>query len=268
MPFLIICIAILLFFVFLLLLKVTLTVSYADEVKLFARVLFFKIKIIPSRDKKYPHSMSARKAAKLKKKRIKKLRKKLEKKRAKEEEKESAKKSARSDKEKGEKKSPQEILDIISLVCSLVTKVTKTFFRHLRIKLARINIKVASEDAATTAVAYGAVTQSINILFPLLDSIKTVKKPKGKNINIYADFCSEEPEIDIEIAFSLRVWHVIHVAFVALFQLIKYYFKSAQTQAEGEEIAEAVQKRAKTTPAKKKKKKKANKAPVKASKKS
>lgn len=235
---------ILLFLLFLLSLKVTLTVAYADELQLWAKLLFVKLKIVPSRDKKLPQSMNAAKANRLKKKRLKKLRKKLEKQRAKEEEKEQKKRDIASGKAK-KKKSPEEILDVISLVCNLVTKVVRKFFKHLRIKFARINVKVASEDAATTAVAYGAVSQSINVLLHLLDNVKTVKAPKGKDINVYADFCSEEPEIDIEISFSLRVWHVLHVGIVTLIQLVKYYFRSAKHKDEREDAQDAAAEKSK-----------------------
>lgn len=230
MPALIIISSIVLLLAFLLSLKFTLTVAYAGEVQLWARVLFLKIRLVPAKEKRLPRSMSAAKARRLKKRRIKKLKKKIEKQRSKEEEKKQKKHDVAIGKEEEKKRSPADILDIISLVCNLVTKLVAKFLGHLRIRLARINIKVASDNAATTAVLYGAVTQAINVLFPLLDGIKTLRTPKNSDINVYADFCSEEPEIDIEISFSLRVWHLLHVALVALVQLIKYYFKSAARQ--------------------------------------
>lgn len=230
MPALIVIGAILLFLVFLLSLKATVTVAYADEVRLFVRVLFVKIKILPSKEKKYPHSMSARKARRLKKKRLKKLRKKLEKKRGKQAEKEQKKRDVALGKAEKEKKSPSEILAIISLVCSLVGKIVKTFFKHLRIKLVRINLKIATDDAATTAVTYGAVSQTMNLLFALLDGVKTVKLPKNEEINVYPDFCSEDTEIDLKIEFSIRVWHILHVAAVALARVVKYFFEKAKRE--------------------------------------
>lgn len=234
MPALIVIGAILLFFIFLLSLKATVTVAYSGEAELFVRVLFVKIRILPKKEKKYPHSMSARKAQRLKKKRLKKLRKKLEKKRGKQEEKEQKKRDVASGKAESKKKTPREILDIISLVCSLVTKVVKTFFKHLRIKLVRINLKIATDDAATTAVTYGAVSQTLNILFNLLDGVKTVKLPKTEEINVYPDFCSEDTEIDLKFEFSLRVWHLLHVAAVALARVIKYFFEQAKKNDESD----------------------------------
>lgn len=223
---------ILLFFIFLLTLKATVTVEYSGEVALYVRVLFVKIRVLPSKEKKYPRSMNAKKAARLKakleKKEQKKRAKKAEKKRQKDEKKQAI---ARGELKK-EKKSAGEIVDIVSLVCDLVKKVVSRFFGHLRIKLTRIKLKIGTGDAAATALTYGAVTQSINVLFPLLEGIKQVKFPKGDQIDITPDFTAEESEIDIRISFSLRVWHLFHVAFAALGRLIKYFFQSQKRKAE------------------------------------
>ena len=232
MPALITIGIILLFFVFLLTLKATVTIVYAGEVQLFLRVLFFNIKLVPAKKKKYKRSMSAKKAQKIKdrdaKKKAKKLAKKEEKKQAKEEE----KKAIAKGEVKKEKKSPGEILDLVSLVANLIKQVVGKFFGHLTIKLARIRLKIATGDAATTAITYGAVTQAINLLFPVLDNIRTVKTPNAKQIEVLADFCSEESEIDIKISFGLRVWHIFHVAFAALGELIKYFFKSMKRKSD------------------------------------
>jgi hypothetical protein len=232
MPTLIILGCIILFFVFILTLQATVTIVYAGEVQLFLRVLFIKIRLVPAKKKKYPRSMSAKKARKIKEKMAKKEAKKLAKKNAKKEQKETEQKAAAQGEGKKEKKSPGEILDIVSLVANLVKKVIGKFFGHLKIKLARIRIKIATGDAATTAITYGAVTQAINVFFPLLDQIKTVKTPDAKQIEVSADFCSEESEIDIKISFALRVWHLFHVAFAALGELIKYFFKSMKRKNE------------------------------------
>lgn len=221
-----------LFLIFLLSIKATVTIIYCGEVRLYVKVLFLKIKILPAKKKKYPKSMSAKKARKIKAKREKKLlkkaRKKAEKKKAKEEQKRAEKKGEI----KKEKKSAGEILDIVWLVSNLIKAVIGKFFSHLRIKVARIRLKIATGDAATTAITYGAITEAINVLFPLIDQIKTVKTPQNKDIDISADFCSEESEIDIEVSFALRVWHLFSIIFAALGKLIKYIFKTVKRKAQ------------------------------------
>ena len=221
-----------LFLTFLLSLKATVTIAYCGEVTLFVKVLFIKIKILPAKKKKYPQSISAKKMRKWRekqeKKEAKKKLKKAEKKAAKEQKKEEKKKAKAEGTVKKEKKSAGEILDIVSLVANLLKQVICKFFGHLRIKIARIRLKIATGDAATTAITYGAVTQAINVLFPIIDGIKTVKTPVNKDIDISADFCSDETEIDIEVSFALRVWHLFHVLGAALGQLIKYIFKTVK----------------------------------------
>ena len=232
--------AILAFFVFLLLLKATVTIIYDGELKLFLRILFIKIRLSPAKKKKYPQSMSAKKARKRMQKLRSKEEKKAAKKREKKREKEEKKKNESKEEKKKNKKTPSEILDIIALVAKVVKKVISRFFGHLRIKLARIRIKVATGDAASTAIAYGAICQAINVFFPLLDEIKTVKTPQNKDIDVSADFCSDEGEIDVKISFSLRVWHLFHVAFAALGEFLKYLFKSFEKkQSSGDTPAQS-----------------------------
>jgi hypothetical protein len=232
MPALVVIGIIVLFFAFLLSLKATVTIAYCGEVALSVKVLFLKIKILPAKKKKYPRSMSAKKARKIKAKRDKKLAKKAEKKAEKKKAKEEQKSEQKKGEVKKEKKSPGEILDIIWLVSNLIKAVVSKFFSHLRIKIARIRLKIATGDAATTAITYGAVTEAINVLFPIIDQIKTLKTPQNKDIDISADFCSEESEIDIEVSFALRVWHLFSVLFAALGKLIKYIFKTIKRKAQ------------------------------------
>ena len=208
---------ILLFFVFLLSLKATITIRYSDEITLFVRVLFFKIKILPKKEKKKgPRSMSPAKAKKIRQKLLKKEQAKREKKAQKAIQKKQAPPKP--------KKSVAEILDLIALVRKLVAAVVKRFFKRLRIDVARLKIKIATGDAASTAIAYGAVTQSINVLLPLLEPIKNFGLPKTTEIDIQPDFLSEDSEIDIRLSFSLRVWHVFDVAFSALSAFLKHKF--------------------------------------------
>ena len=214
---------ILLFFVFILSLKATVTIAYHDEVALSIRVLCFKIRILPKKEpRKGPHSMSAKKAQKIKQKLRKKQLKKAEAK-----QKKAEKKAAKKEIPKEEKKkmSLPDILDIIALVRKLLVKVVKTFFGHLRIDIARLKIRVATGDAATTAIAYGAITQAVNLFFPILESVKNFSLPKTRDIDIVADFVGEGIEADIELSFKLRVWHLFHVAFGALGTAIKHFVK-------------------------------------------
>ncbi len=218
---------ILLFFVFLLSLKATITIAYADEVTLSVRVLFLKIKILPKKEKKKgSHSMSPKKAQKIRAKARKKAQKKREAALAKAEAKKQKKEAAK----KKPKKSMREILDIISMVRSIAAEVIRRFFKHLRIDVARVRVKVATGDAATTAVAYGAACTALNILLPVLCEVKNFSMPHEKDFSVEADFLGDTPTLDVKISFSLRVWHLFSVAFGALGKFLKHLMKKSPNQ--------------------------------------
>ena len=225
---------ILLFFVFLFSLRAVVTVAYSDEVALTVRVLFIKIKILPKKDKrKKVHAMSRKQAEKIKRS----LEKKAEKKRIAKQKKNAKKRAQKEQKEKEKasgqvkKKSLAEILDLIDLITALVKTVLKCFFGHFRVDVARFRIIVAMSDPATTAVAYGAVTQAVSYLLAIFKNNKNVRGLKSADIDIGCDFLSESISADIELSFSMRVWHVFHIAFAALGTLIKKKVKSMAKQA-------------------------------------
>ena len=203
MPALIIILCIVAITTLLLFTKVTLRIRYKESLCVALKILFIKIQLYPSKkkNKRYKHSMSKRKAKKIRdslKKKPKKERK-LFKKKKKEDEKEKEKK-------KEKKLSKNDILSIISIIISFVKNFIRLFSSSIRLKASRINLIVATDNAASTAITYGAVTEGINVLFPLLDGLKTVKKlPHGKDLSVGVDFLAEEPTIDIEIEIYIRI---------------------------------------------------------------
>lgn len=215
--------AILLFFVFLLSLKATITIAYADELTLSVRVLCIKIRILPKKEKRGPRSMSRRSAERIREKARKKAQKKREAAKAKAEAKRQKKEAA-----KGKpKKSMSEILDIVSVIREIAAEVIRRFFKHLRIDVARVKIKVATGDAATTAVAYGAACTALNVLLPVLSEVKNFSLPRERDFSVEPDFLGETPELDVKLLFSLRVWHLFSVAFGALKKFLAHKAKNA-----------------------------------------
>ena len=200
MPALIIIFSIIVLLALLLSLKITLRITYEDSLRVYLKVFFVKTRLYPSKkkEKKYPHSMSKRKARKIK---------------------DSLQKKSKPKKKKKKEEKPIEKNDLISIV-SITTNFVKnfisTFTRAVRVKFSRMHITVASEDAATTAILYGAITQSVNVLFPLIDNIKSVKKlPSGKELSVRADFLTDKPTVDIDINLYVRVGGALKALFSA-----------------------------------------------------
>lgn len=240
MPFIIIgaiLLLMLLFAVFALSLRGTLTIAYDGEFKVFFKVLFIKIKIFPFKEKRQKHRvrhMSRRRAARIRKQVEKReaLKKKYSIKNIirdaltkKDADKPEKKKKAEIQTAAKKKASPNikitaddvsTVLDILRLTVELVALTVKQFAKRLRVKVARLKVKVATPDAAVTAVAYGAVTQTVNILLPILREVKNFDLPKQKNFDVTADFTTDKPDIDMELSFSLRVWHLIDIPLPAI----------------------------------------------------
>ena len=205
-----------LFFAFIFSLKAKVILEYSDELTVSVRVLFLKYKILPKKQKKGPHSMSEKKAQKIKED----LRKKALKKQQKKQKKQAKK---REDKQQSDKKkSVDDILHMISMVKDILSAALGRFFKHLRVDIARLNINVATGDAATTAIGYGAVCDALTHLLPLLEQLKGFRASNSSHISVRADYLSDSTTADLKISLSLRVWHVFHVAFAALWQLIKH----------------------------------------------
>lgn len=204
--------------------KVLLHIRYEESLTVYLRVLFVKIRLYPSKKekKKYPHSMSKRKAQKIKDSLQKKPKE------------EPKKKKKRKSKEK--EKEPKEAPDLISII-SIITSFVKSFLRlfagSVRIRSSRLHIVVAAEDAADTAIAYGTLTQAVNLLFPMLDGIKTFKHlPRGKELSVRADFLSDTPKIDADVELYIRVGSALKAVCLAAIRAFKKAVKRQLRQLE------------------------------------
>ena len=203
--------------------KVLLHIRYEESLTVYLRVLFVKIRLYPSKKekKKHPHSMSKRKAQKIKDS--------LQKK-PKEEPKK--RKSKKKEKEKEPKEAP-DLISIISIITSFVKSFLRLFAGSVRIRSSRLHIVIATEDAADTAIAYGALTQAINLLFPMLDGIKTFKHlPRGKELSVRADFLSDTSKIDADVELYIRVGSALKAVCLAAIRAFKKAVKRQLRQLE------------------------------------
>ena len=214
--------SILLLLALIIVLPLTATVVYDNELRIYARALFVRIKILPRKKKKHgPHSMSRRKAQKIldaiEKKKLKKKKKAADKK---------AKKELKEQK-KG-KKSLSDVLGTVSEITSLASGVLGRFGRHFHVRISRLQINVATPDAAQTAIAYGAIEAALTQLYATLGQSKNFKLPKDKNFFVRADFASEEMSARIKIHFSFSIFSLISALIVTL---IKNFFYKARQKA-------------------------------------
>ena len=215
MPALIVIFSILALIFFILFLNVSLVIEHKEKTVTHWKVLFFKKKAFYEKPRKLKRSMSKKEAEKIKAQ--------LEK-----EKKDKQKKDREKREKRGEDgaKQPSEIITAIKSAAVIIKQLLSSFSKYLKIKLAKIDVTVGTPDAADTAVAYGAITGSINVLLPLLEETKNFSTSKHCKINVAADFTAEECKMELKIVLSLRVWQLIKIALATLIKLAKHSINS------------------------------------------
>lgn len=217
-------------------LRGTLTVGYDGEFFLYFKVLFFNVRLLPPKEgkKRYRRSMSRRRAKKIRRL----VAQKEERKRA-FKEKLFGKKTA-EDKKSGHKHAPEEkkektnlpvkliakeTIDVLSAFTEIIAIIVKRFAHHLRIRISKFKIMIATPDPALTAVTYGAATGIIDVLLPILRDVDNLGLPKEEHFDLSADFVADTPHIDMKVSFSLRTWHIADIMLRSLFGGLSKYAK-------------------------------------------
>ena len=211
--------AVLLFFVLLFSLRIRITVAYREEVSLTLGFLCFRLRLLPRKKgvkwRRYSPKKAERIARKKQEKEARKAAKKEKKKAAK-----KAKKAAEKALPPEKKKRKATVAENIGLVRALVAALFRKTRKHLRLHAARLHLRVATGDAATTAVLYGVVCQSLSYLLALLDRI-TKLKAAPPSVSVCADYLAEKTHADIQITLSLRLWGALAAACSVAFAFIK-----------------------------------------------
>ena len=169
-------------------------IIYDDELRIYVRVLFIKYYIYPEKKKKFNAKKHDKKKA------------------------EASKPKEPVIKQKSEVDKKSSLLDKILLIKDVLSVVFKTFPSYLRVKVATLDLKVGSPDAAQTAIMYGAISGAVAGIIDLIDSYSNLKLLKNSSVTVEPDFLSEKCEAKINISLSTSV-------FGALVTLAKTFWK-------------------------------------------
>ena len=188
-------------------LKISISVRSASDLSLKLGVGLLKFTVFPKKEKDiklsdYKTDKFRRKKAKLDEKNAKKKAKKQKK----------TEKGALREAERGEGETEGKDRDILGLadtVFELVSVFLSRFGRHLHIKVRRLVIIIGSEDAAATALLYGAVCGTVQCIIELLDNCFHTKFSKNAAVDVVPDFTSQKTAADVDITFSLRLWQIL-----------------------------------------------------------
>ena len=187
--------AVVLLIVLLLFLPISLDIKYTDGFFMTARFAGIRIyKIEPGKDIKKPEAdaESDKKAEKQAENPFKKL-----------------------NREKGFKVA---LSEITSFIKALILRIKKQL-RHIKITRLCLRLKVATDDAALTAIYYGAVCSVVYPILSLLDSLSNIA---FKQIDIRADFESTKPDFAFSARVKLRLFFLLAAAVAALSEFNKF----------------------------------------------
>ena len=198
---------------------------YNGKLTVKAGIPFLKFRIYPDReDDLLSDNLSLRQKRRLKKK--------LMKKEAR------AERRLEKDKKKGKKASPRKLTDSLKgqkgkgLVKDLgrlfrfVRILAMKFGKKLKIKIKRLEIVAASEDAATTAYLFGALSQAVAYGFAAADKYTNIKF-RNSRVFVRADFCGDKTRVNTEILFRIRVGSLLGFALSAFWLLAKESMKDS-----------------------------------------
>lgn len=116
--------------------------------------------------------------------------------------------------EKGVVEGVVHFLSLIKLIFSKIASLSS----KCKINNLVLSVKTASDDAAETAIYYGAVSAVVYPAIGLLNGIFPIKKQK---VNILADYNAKKPEIEFAATLKIRVFNLVK----AVFSFIKDYIQ-------------------------------------------
>lgn len=126
------------------------------------------------------------------------------------------KKSAKKPSEKSKAKNKLTAVEIIKIIKDVIKPLTNKFLGYLRIDHYNIKVVIATDDAASTALLYGAASATLFSLLSVLETIKPSRRSiAGKNksnAEIIPDFNATEISVNAHIIFSIRIWQFIYCA--------------------------------------------------------
>ena len=95
------------------------------------------------------------------------------------------------------------------MIAALLKKLYAVTRGRLCIRVKRMHLSIATDDAAKTAVLYGVVVQSAAYILQFIQThfAKIERKPGAMNIR--ADYLTQKTHVDIDIEFSIRLFSAL-----------------------------------------------------------
>ena len=130
------------------------------------------------------------------------------------------KKKEKKPKKPAKVKEQPPLTTVIASFRDLLLGLVRSLKRHLKIEELRLRVLVASDDAAKTALEYGAVCTLLEPVQLLAVQAHRVRKDKVY-VDVECDFLADKPEVDAEFCLSIRIWRLYWIALTSTRSLIR-----------------------------------------------
>ena len=97
--------------------------------------------------------------------------------------------------------------------------------KHFKFRKFRLNLNVATHDAANTAINYGKICSAV---YPVISFLETNADFKAKEVNIKADFDKSDSRFQISTSVTTRVFFWLVAAIASLFEFLKLQRKERE----------------------------------------
>lgn len=126
------------------------------------------------------------------------------------------------DAEKARKREKREALFTLA---RKIRDILPKFFGKVHFKSAKLYAKIATGDAASTALACGGAKAAASLIFETVDNFAVLDRGSTKNVAIEPDFLSDETTLDVDLRFRIRVIYALRYGFKILIEFIKTKIK-------------------------------------------
>ena len=120
------------------------------------------------------------------------------------------------------------LLGAIKYFCGILQIVLKKLWwivKRLKFRKFKLDLKVATPDAAQTAIHYGKICAAV---YPVLSLLQTNADFKPSEINVSADFENQKSEFAVAINVTTRLFFCLVAVFSALIQFLKLQRKERE----------------------------------------
>ena len=113
-----------------------------------------------------------------------------------------------------------DVKDMVKELLELVIIILKRFIGKVKIKVRELDITVATGDAASTALSYAVVCNTLDVLIDILSDRDRINcrfiRPEVK-----CDYLARRFSATVDILITIRIWQVIKGLFESLMEEIK-----------------------------------------------